>query len=51
MPTKEQVRQWIQERSKDRRALPDLKQIRRELGWGLIEAERAEQERGAISRK
>jgi hypothetical protein len=34
-PSKEQVRDWIGRRSSDHRPLPDIKQIRRELGWGL----------------
>ncbi|MBV8665208.1 MAG: hypothetical protein JO269_01880 [Burkholderiaceae bacterium] len=34
-PTKEQVRDWIEHRHADHRPLPDLKQIRRELGWDL----------------
>jgi hypothetical protein len=34
-PSKEQVRNWIGHRHSDRRPLPDIKQIRRELGWGL----------------
>jgi hypothetical protein len=34
-PTKEQVRDWIEHRHVDHRPLPDLKQIRRELGWDL----------------
>jgi hypothetical protein len=48
MPTKEQVRHWMNERSKERRPPPDANQIRRELGWNLIGAEREEQERSAI---
>lgn len=39
-PSKEQVRQWMSERSKERKPPPDRKQIRKELGWELIEAER-----------
>lgn len=34
-PTKEQVRDWIEHRHGDHRPLPDIKQIRRELGWSL----------------
>ena len=34
-PTKEQVRDWIEHRHIDHRPLPDIKQIRRELGWEL----------------
>lgn len=35
-PTKEQVRQWLQERRQGNAALPDREQIRRQLGWELI---------------
>jgi len=34
-PTKEQVRQWQQERIKAHTPPPDPMRIRRELGWGL----------------
>lgn len=33
MPSKEQVRDWIAQRQADRKPLPDIRQIRRELGW------------------
>jgi hypothetical protein len=42
-PTKEQIRHWSQERIKQSAPPPDPKQIRRELGWDLIEAERNQQ--------
>lgn len=48
MPTKEQVRHWQQERNRERKTPPDPKQIRKELGWDLIEAEREELERSVI---
>jgi hypothetical protein len=32
-PTKEQVRDWIKHRHAGHHPLPDIKQIRRELGW------------------
>jgi hypothetical protein len=32
-PSKEQVRDWIAQRHADRKPLPDINQIRRELGW------------------
>jgi hypothetical protein len=35
-PSKESVRQWMQTRLAERLPPPDLKQIRRELGWELI---------------
>lgn len=31
--TKEKAREWLRERVKDRKPLPDQKQIRQELGW------------------
>lgn len=34
-PTKEQVKDWIEQRHADHRPLPDIQQIRRELGWKL----------------
>jgi hypothetical protein len=34
-PTKEQVRDWMEHRQAGHRPLPDIKQIRRELGWGM----------------
>lgn len=35
-PDKEAVRKWIKEGVEQHRPPPDPKQIRRELGWGLI---------------
>lgn len=43
-PTKEQVRNWQEQRVKDHKPPPDIKQIRRELGWDLVEMERKEKE-------
>ena len=34
-PTKEEVRRYMQQRQAERRPPPDLKQIRRQLGWEL----------------
>lgn len=42
-PTNEQVRNWMQQRQADRSPPPSPEQIRRELGWGLVEAQRAGQ--------
>lgn len=39
-PTKEQVRAWQHERVKSPKPPPDPKQIRRELGWDLVEYQR-----------
>jgi hypothetical protein len=38
--TKEQARRWIGDRAKDRKPLPDPKELRRQLGLDLIQAER-----------
>jgi hypothetical protein len=35
-PTKQQVRDWLSQRLLQPRPLPDIKQIRRELGWDLL---------------
>jgi hypothetical protein len=40
-PTKEQVRDWLIHRQADPQPLPELKQIRRELGWDLPDLHRA----------
>ena len=37
-PTKQQVREWLALRLLRQRPLPDIKQIRRELGWDLLKA-------------
>ncbi len=37
-PTKEQVREYMKKRIFERAPLPDLQQIKRELGMVLIEA-------------
>jgi hypothetical protein len=34
-PTKQQVREWMAQRHTDHQPLPDIKQIRRQLGWDL----------------
>lgn len=36
-PTKQDVRDWLQHEVAEHRAPPDLKQIRRELGWDLLQ--------------
>jgi hypothetical protein len=41
-PTKEQVREWLNRRQKNPERLPDIEQIRREVGWTI--AERNEQD-------
>lgn len=37
MPSKENVREWLRHELSQHRPPPDPQQIRRELGWGLIE--------------
>lgn len=39
-PTNEQVRSWMQQRQADRSPPPTPEEIRRQLGWRLVEAER-----------
>lgn len=39
-PTNEQVRNWLQQRQADRLPPPSPDEIRRQLGWHLVEAER-----------
>ncbi len=41
-PTKEQVREYMQQRQTERRPPPDIKQIRRQLGWELSALYQAE---------
>lgn len=40
-PTAAAVRSWMQQRQGDRTPPPSLEQVRQQLGWKLIEAERA----------
>lgn len=35
MPSKEDIRKWLQERQNQRTAPPSPEEIRRQLGWGL----------------
>ena len=44
-PSKEMVRQWLRTEIGQRRAPPDPKQIRRELGWELTRFERSDSKR------
>lgn len=46
-PSKEQVREWLRQRRTESQAPPDCEQIRRELGWCLLEAEREADQRVA----
>lgn len=41
-PSKEAVRRWLQTQLEQHRPPPDPKQVRRELGWGLVKSERDE---------
>jgi hypothetical protein len=36
-PTKELVRKWINRRQENPEPLPDIKQIRREVGWTIAD--------------
>ncbi len=40
-PPKQLVRDWMAQRVKDKAPPPDQEEIRRQLGWSIIEAERA----------
>lgn len=40
MPTKEDARRYIGERAKEHKPPPDPREIRRQMGWDMIEAER-----------
>jgi hypothetical protein len=39
-PTKHQIRAYLVTRVESRKPLPDMKEIRRNLGWELVEAAR-----------
>ncbi len=39
-PDRQQVRSWMQQRQADRTPPPAPEQIRMELGWKMVEAER-----------
>jgi hypothetical protein len=41
-PNKEAVRKFMQQRQKDRTPPPSPEEIRRQLGWGLIAAQRSQ---------
>jgi hypothetical protein len=47
-PTKQQVREYMERRRTERRAPPDLAQIRRELGWESTGMERRKRDRRAM---
>lgn len=40
MPTKEQVRKWMEQRQVEHKPPPTPEQIRTELGWDLIKVEK-----------
>jgi hypothetical protein len=44
-PTKEQVREYMERRQAQHRPPPSREEIRRQLGWELIEMEREERRR------
>ena len=39
-PSNQQVRSWMQQRQEQNRPPPSLEEIRRQLGWHMVEAER-----------
>lgn len=39
-PTKTEVRSWMCQRQVERRPPPSLEEIRRQLGWHMVEAAR-----------
>jgi hypothetical protein len=39
-PCREQVREWLRQEVAQHRPPPDPKEIRRQLGWDLVELER-----------
>lgn len=44
-PTKEQVRDYMERRTHAAEPPPDMVEVRRQLGWAIIAAEREAQER------
>jgi hypothetical protein len=42
-PTKEQIREYMQRQAAEHRPPPDMREIRRQLGWDLEEMRRTEQ--------
>ncbi len=44
-PTKEQVREYMERRQAQHQPPPSCQEIRRQLGWDLIEAEREERKK------
>lgn len=48
-PSKELVRDWLKREIAQHRPPPDPRQIRRELGWDLLEAERTSINRASRS--
>jgi hypothetical protein len=44
-PSKEQVREYMERRQAQHKPLPTREEIRRQLGWELIEKERDERRR------
>ena len=44
-PDRQVVRSWMHQRQEENRPPPSLEEIRRQLGWHLVEAGRANTER------
>lgn len=36
MPTKQQVREWMQQRQAEKHVPPTPEEVRRQLGWGML---------------
>lgn len=45
-PQKEEVRQYMARRQEESEPPPSPEEIRRQLGWGLVEAERESMNKG-----
>lgn len=39
-PTKEQVREWMNQRQAEKTPPPEPREVRRQLGWDLVQAEK-----------
>ncbi len=51
MPSKEQVREYMQQRSQEHAPPPSLERIREMLGWKLQEEYRKQQQAQALRKK
>lgn len=44
-PNKQQVRDWMAKRREERAPPPTPSEVRRQLGWGMLQAQRVERSR------